>query len=242
MADTFVLVPRRKWRDPWYRRLSRAERDAWDYLTQYPGETFTGLFEANLADMAYEAMLTIKEITAAIDRFMADGKLMREGDVYLPVKWFEVQMRGQLLHPSDNRYKPIQAELTAFEPKAPTLVAEWNRRNLVAPHKGLAENRKAPPKQYQDEEQEQKQHQEQDQKEKEKIREGLTPPKREPKPETGTTALGKLKAETKAEGERWARRLGALAAQGILPPRGLDTDALRRWISQAEKQAEGAAP
>ncbi len=138
MADRFVLVPVRKWRDPWYRRLSSTERDVWDYLTQYPEDTYTGIFERDLSDMSHDAMLTKDDMSAAIKRFVSEGKLLVDGDCYLPVKYFHVQMRGETLNPigrdgkkPDNRINPIVRELANFKAKTPSLVYKW--KSIYAP-------------------------------------------------------------------------------------------------------------
>jgi hypothetical protein len=127
MADQFVLTSTRKWRDPWYRKLPKHIQRAFDYLTQPPGENKEGILEALVEDMAHDAMLTIDEFNEALDRLEADGRIQREGDYILVIKWFRHQARPKSQYPNqaDKRFTRAWQGLIDKVSKCPKLVKRW---------------------------------------------------------------------------------------------------------------------
>ena len=146
MADRFVLVSTRKWRDPWYRTLTLEQKQVWNYLTEYPDETQTGIIERLHEDMASDCQIEISSFEGALDRFETDGRILREGGLYLfVIKWLRHQIRQNEIKwipdkkkKADNRVIALNLALERLRDKCPILVAEFEEvyKGIPSPYEG----------------------------------------------------------------------------------------------------------
>ncbi len=92
MADTrraYVNISTSLQRNPWRRKLTRAQRDVWSDLVN--PESYCGVFRYDTAEAAWYYGWPEEEIESALELFRSEGRIGRDGDFVWVIEFIEHQ-------------------------------------------------------------------------------------------------------------------------------------------------------